>query len=194
MSLLNLIGGSRRQAAPARPTTTTGKADTVSIHAQISNPSRQASIDSLAPASHSKQRPSRAQTDLTPHVEPRDISSRSTTSPDKKPSTGWLSGSTRILPSSSLRSSPSASQTSLVEPHDDEIYQHSSPRTSSQSKSRSGSRKSVLHRKASSSLEQEWMEVGNYSSDEDDFVKARREGSLPTEIDKGKNRGYGNRE
>ncbi len=158
MSLLSLIGGSKRQPAPIRPTATTATANISPIHGQLSNPSAESP---LAPVTHSnKKRPSRAQTDLSSYTNPQNVPSRSSSSSiTKKQPTGWRTG----VFSSSLRSSPSASMTSLVE--DDASSSVVKPNVQSRS------RKSNLARKASTS-EHEWMEVGDDSSD-DDFGNAR---------------------
>ncbi|KXN82655.1 hypothetical protein AN958_02332 [Leucoagaricus sp. SymC.cos] len=165
MSFLNLIGGGRRTPAPARPITATSNAEVTS---QLSNPTRQGSVDSLTPGGLDKKHPSRAQTDSVSLTSRAASPSRSSsTEPSKKPFIGRpsLSGATRIL-SSSLRSSPATSKVSLVET----VGNESKPQPSL---SQDGARlrmPSIPLAKASPSLEQEWMEVDKDSSDEDDFI------------------------
>lgn len=169
MSLFNtLIGGSKRQPAPARPTATTAKADISPIHAQLSNPSTDSPLAPSNSNSNSRKRPSRAQTDLSSYADnhrPQTVLPQSSASSvHKKQSTRWRTGA--FTPS--LRSSPSV--TSLVE----EPQENDAPSSTARS---SRSRGSNLVRKPSTS-EHEWMEVGDDDSSDDDFGNARASSPL----------------
>ncbi|KAF5355125.1 hypothetical protein D9756_005711 [Leucocoprinus leucothites] len=155
MSFLNLISGGRRTPAPPQSTSATARVEAARAH--LSQPSRQASIDSLAPAARSRNRPSRAQTDSASFSTQ---SSRSSAVPStKKPFVGGQGAGPSLPPSVSL--SPAASELSLVDTLGDDTALQ-------EAQSHSGT--SIVFPKAPTSLEQEWMEVENDSSDEDDFL------------------------
>ncbi|KAF9445553.1 hypothetical protein P691DRAFT_777485 [Macrolepiota fuliginosa MF-IS2] len=166
MSLLGFFGESRRRQTPARPIAATAKADAVSIHGHLSSSSLQGSIDSLAPAAHSRRRPTRAQTDsIASNFNSRNGSpSSSTTDLSYKPSSGWRTGAARVTATSLGDDTPS--RASLAEYRDGDD-------------ARSHSRRSVLSRKTSTSLEQEWTDAEGGSSDEDDFASAHPDDLAP---------------
>jgi hypothetical protein len=182
MSFLNFIGSGRKQAATVRPVATTGKADTAPIHAHITNPSRKPSIDSLASASQGRRQPSRALTDVpSSHSQSPRVPSRSSTSALEMGSSTGRRPRGKVLYTPALTST-SSSLSSLVDTIDS-VHISSSP------KNLPGTDPHPPN-KASSSLEQEWSEVENDSSDEDDFVVPKGGSSVLVTADKGKDQRY----
>jgi len=147
MSLLNFIGGGRKTVVPSKPIVATANPE--AVHAQLSNPSQQGAIGSSTPTVHSRNRPSHSQpasVSFTTHL-PAQSSRSSTVYNTLRPSRSNLS--------------PAESQLSLVESLDDETLLKEVP---------SHSVSSVNFLKASTLLEQDWMDVGKDSSDEDVFL------------------------
>lgn len=187
MSFLNFMGSGRKSAAPARPVATTGKADTAHIHAHITNPSRKPSVDSLASVFHDRRQSSRAPTDMpSSHAgPPRPPSMSSTSALETESSTGRHPRGTAVY--TNALTSASSSLSSLIDSVEN-VHFSSSPTL----------RKTVSHphsgvppsNKASSSLEQEWSEVENDSSDDDDFDGPNDGGPVPETADKRKTQGY----
>jgi len=144
MSLLNFIGGGRKTVVPSKPIVATANPE--AVHAQLSNPSQQAAMGTSTPTLHSRNRPSHSQPDsvsFTTHL-PTQSSRSSTVYSTVRPSKSNLS--------------PAESQLSLVESLDDETLLKEVPSHS------------VNFLKASTLLEQDWMDVGKDSSDEDVFL------------------------
>ncbi|EKM75975.1 hypothetical protein AGABI1DRAFT_94441 [Agaricus bisporus var. burnettii JB137-S8] len=185
MSFLNLLGSGRKPPASARPAATTGKADTAPIHAHITNPSRKPSIDSLASTFRGRRQPSRALTDVaSSHTEPPRAPTRSSTNvPEPRSSTDWRPRGGAVY--ESAHTSASSSLSSLADTIDS--VHSSSSRENLPAESHSTSKTSDPLKKAPSPLEQEWSEVEDDSSDEDDFVKSSGEGSVVGTEDKGNN-------
>ncbi|KAF7782878.1 hypothetical protein Agabi119p4_2254 [Agaricus bisporus var. burnettii] len=175
----------RKPPASARPAATTGKADTAPIHAHITNPSRKPSIDSLASTFRGRRQPSRALTDVaSSHTEPPRAPTRSSTNvPEPRSSTDWRPRGGAVY--ESAHTSASSSLSSLADTIDS--VHSSSSRENLPAESHSTSKTSDPLKKAPSPLEQEWSEVENDSSDEDDFVKSSGEGSVVGTEDKGNN-------